>query len=82
MLDPAVPGATVTPLITVGETLPGSTYKFESIPDGIALRKGKGWKVEAYVNHETSTVPFPFTPATPPTQGTGFNDFTNACSAN
>ena len=62
MLDPAVPGATVTPLITVGETLPGSTYKFESIPDGIALRKGKGWKVEAYVNHETSTVPFPFTP--------------------
>ena len=78
MLDPAVPGATVTPLITVGETLPGSTYKFESIPDGIALRKGKGWKVEAYVNHETSTVPFPFTPGTPPVQGTGFNDFTNA----
>ncbi len=69
MLDAAVPGATVTPLITVGETLPGSTYKFESIPDGIALRKGKGWKVEAYVNHETSTVPFPFTPGTPPTPG-------------
>jgi hypothetical protein len=78
MLDPAVPGAKVTPLITVGETLPGSSYMFESIPDGIALRKGKGWKVEAYVNHETSTVPFPFTPATPTTQGTGFNDFTNA----
>jgi len=78
MLDPAVPGATVTPLITVGETLPGSAYKFESIPDGIALRKGKGWKVEAYVNHETSTVPFPFTAGTATTQGTGFNDFTNA----
>ena len=78
MLDPVVPGATVTPLITVGETLPGSTYKFESIPDGIALRKGKGWTVEAYVNHETSTVPFPFTPGTATTQGTGFNDFTNA----
>jgi hypothetical protein len=78
MLDPAMPGATVTPLITVGETLPGSSYVFESIPDGIALRKGKGWKVEAYVNHETSTVPFPFTPGTPTTQGTGFNDFTNA----
>src|ERR687898_1459728 len=78
MLDPAVPGATVTPLITVGETLPGSSYVFESIPDGIALRKGKGWKVEAYVNHETSTVPFPFTPPTPTTQGTGFNDFTNS----
>jgi hypothetical protein len=78
MLDPAVPGATVTPLITVGETLPGSSYVFESIPDGIALRKGKGWKVDAYVNHETSTVPFPFTPGTATTQGTGFNDFTNA----
>jgi hypothetical protein len=74
MLDPAVAGATVEPLITVGETLPGSTYKFESIPDGIALRKGHGNSVEAYVNHETSTVPFPFTPAT----GVGFNDFTNA----
>ena len=74
MLDPAVPGATVTPLITVGETLPGSSYMFESIPDGIALRKGHGWKVEAYVNHETSTVPFPYTLATQ----TGFNDFTNS----
>jgi hypothetical protein len=68
MLDPAVPGATVEPLITVGETLPGSTYKFESIPDGISLRKGHGNTVEAYVNHETSTVPFP----------AGFNDFTNS----
>ncbi len=74
MLDPAVDGAKVTPLITVGETLPGSTYKFESIPDGIALRKGRHGTVTAYVNHETSTVPFPFTPAT----GVGFNDFTNA----
>ena len=78
MLDPAVPGATVTPPITVGETLPGTSYMFESIPDGIALRKGKGWKVEAYVNHELSTVPFPFTPGTATTQGTGFNDFTNS----
>ncbi|HEY8192509.1 MAG TPA: hypothetical protein VIF36_01170 [Gaiellaceae bacterium] len=71
MLDPAVEGATVTPLITVGETLPGSTYKFESIPDGIALRKGRHGKVTAYVNHETSTVPFPLTPVR-------LNDFTNA----
>jgi hypothetical protein len=74
MLDPAVPGAAVEPLITVGETLPGSTYTFESIPDGISLTKGRHGTVQAYVNHETSTVPFPFTPAT----GVGFNDFTNA----
>lgn len=66
------PGVQVKPLITVGETLPGG-YRFESIPDGIALdRHGK--TVDAYVNHETSTVPFPFNPAT----GIGFNDFTNA----
>ena len=81
MLTPVAPGVTVEPLITVGETLPGSTYKFESIPDGIAItRKHRGWHhsgggtVDLYVNHETSTVPFPFTPAT----GVGFNDFTNA----
>lgn len=74
MLDPVAAGWTAEPIITVGETLPGTTYRFESIPDGIALRKGHGNKVEAYVNHETSTVPFPFTPAT----GVGFNDFTNA----
>jgi hypothetical protein len=74
MLDPAVPGASVEPLITVGETLPGSSYVFESIPDGISLYKSRHGKVDAYVNHENSTVPFPFTPAT----GVGFNDFTNA----
>jgi hypothetical protein len=83
MLTPVAPGWTVEPLITVGETLPGTSYTFESIPDGISLRspRGHGWHdggrssdVEVYVNHETSTVPFPFTPAT----GVGFNDFTNA----
>jgi hypothetical protein len=71
MLDPVAAGATVEPLITVGETLPGSAYKFESIPDGIALRKGHGNTVEAFVNHETSTVPFPLAPVR-------LNDFTNA----
>ena len=81
MLTPVAPGWTVEPLITVGETLPGSSYKFESIPDGIAIdKRHRGWHhsgggtVDLYVNHETSTVPFPFTPAT----GVGFNDFTNA----
>jgi hypothetical protein len=74
MLDPLVPGASVEPLLTVGETLPGSSYKFETIPDGIALRKGHGHTVQVYVNHETSAVPFPFNPAT----GVGVTNFTNA----
>lgn len=74
MLDAAVPGATVTPLITVGETLPGSSYMFDTLPDGISLRKGKGHTVQAYVNHETSAVPFPFNPAT----GVGVTNFTNS----
>jgi hypothetical protein len=79
MIVPLLPGWTAEPLITVGETLPGSSYTFESIPDGISLRRGDHGTVTAYINHETSTVPFPFTPpsATNP-QGTGFNDFTNA----
>jgi hypothetical protein len=74
MLTPVAPGWTVEPLITVGETLPGSSYRFESIPDGIALHRRSHGRVDVFVNHETSTVPFPFTPST----GVGFNDFTNA----
>jgi hypothetical protein len=67
MLTPVAPGTSVLPIITVGETL-NSGYRFESIPDGISFRtRGQG-RVDVYVNHETSTVPFP----------AGFNDFTNA----
>ena len=73
MLTPLAPGAAVTPIMTVGETL-NSGYRMESIPDGISFStRGQG-RVDVYLNHETSTVPFPFTPAT----GVGFNDFTNA----
>ena len=67
---------TFTPIATVGETLPGG-IRFESIPDGIALRtRGEG-RVDVYVNHETSTVPFPYTPAAP-TESNSQNDFSNA----
>ena len=34
---------------------------FESIPDGISLAKNGKGTVDLYVNHETSTVPFPYT---------------------
>ena len=78
LLTAVKPGVEITPLITVGETLPGG-YMFESIPDGISIEpRGRGSdnarNVDIYVNHETSTVPFPFTAP----DGPGFNDFTNA----
>ena len=73
MIDAVAPGATYEPIISVGDTLPGG-YMFESIPDGIAIGKGATGIVELYVNHETSTVPFPYNGTT----GVGFNDFTNS----
>jgi hypothetical protein len=76
MLTGLAPVSSVTPIITVGETLPGG-YRFESIPDGISLDpNGKG-TVDVYVNHETSLVPFPYNP-TAPTEANSQNDFDNA----
>ena len=73
MITPLAPGSSVLPIMTVGETL-GSGYKLESIPDGISLQtRGQG-RVDLYLNHETSLVPFPFNPAT----GVGQSDYTNA----
>jgi hypothetical protein len=77
MIDPVAPGASYEPIISVGDTLSGG-YMFESIPDGISLAtNGKG-TVDLYVNHETSTVPFPYTFNAATGTGTGFNDFTNS----
>jgi hypothetical protein len=68
-----VPGGSVTPIVTVGETVKG--VRFESIPDGISLQaRGQG-AVDVYVNHETSTVPFPYTPGA---GAANQNDFDNA----
>jgi len=53
------PGVEVTPLISVADTLP-SGFKFEALPDGIAVGKTNGQgTVDIFVNHETSLVPFP-----------------------
>jgi hypothetical protein len=61
MLAPAVSGATVKPIITTGDALPGG-YMFEAIPDGISFDRvnGRG-TVDILVNHELSLVPFPAT---------------------
>ena len=76
MLTPVMSGVGVTPLLTVGDALP-SGFRFEAIPDGISLRtRGQG-RVDVFVNHETSKVPFPYVTATP-TAANGENDFDNS----
>ncbi|MCI0553285.1 MAG: hypothetical protein L0287_20240 [Anaerolineae bacterium] len=76
MLDAVMPGVEVIPLLTVGDVLP-SGFRFESIPDGISVRpRGQG-RVDLFVNHETSKVPFPYNTAAP-TAANGENDFDNA----
>ena len=76
MLTPVMPGVTVTPLLTVGDVLP-SGFRYESIPDGIALRtRGQG-RVDLFINHETSKVSFPYNTANPTTANSE-NDFDNS----
>ena len=65
MLTKVMDGVTITPLLTVGDVVPDSGFRFEAIPDGISrAHPGRG-RVELFVNHETSKVPFPYDPATP-----------------
>lgn len=79
MLTVVKSGVTATPLLTVGETIPGTTYKLASIPDGISVRPLTGGSVELYVNHETSKVPFPYNPNQWTTNpGESQSDFENA----
>ena len=76
MVTPVMPGVVSTPLLTVGDVLPGG-FRFEAIPDGIALKaRGQG-RVDVFVNHETSRVPFPYNTAAP-TATNGENDFDNS----
>ena len=57
LLTPLAPGASVKPIISVGDTVRG--YTFESIPDGISFTLNGRGTMDVYVNHETSLVPFP-----------------------
>jgi hypothetical protein len=73
MLTPVAAGASITPIITVGDTV--RDYRFEAIPDGISLDPNGAGTVDVYVNHETATVPFPYTAG----QGAANqNDFDNS----
>ena len=69
-------GSSVTPLITVGDTL-ANGYRYESIPDGISFRTKAAKKLDLYINHETSLVAFPYTPSAP-TEANSQNDFDNS----
>ncbi len=73
MLQPSADGVSVKPLITVGDTLPDG-YRFEAIPDGIAIDPTDHTRLDVYVNHETSAVPFPYNSGTQ----VGLTDFDNA----
>jgi Bacterial protein of unknown function (DUF839) len=76
MLTVVSPSKPTVPLITTGETMAGG-YRFEAIPDGIALQaRGQG-RLDLFVNHETSRVPFPYAPATA-TEANSQNDFDNS----
>lgn len=77
MLTPVKAGVTVTPLLTVGDVFGDSGFRFEAIPDGISLRNRGSGRVDVYVNHETSKVPFPFNAASP-TDSNGQSDFDNS----
>lgn len=67
-------GTEIKPLITVGDMIGG--YRFEAIPDGIAAFSSGKNEGTVLVNHETSTVPFPY--SLPPTTTNSINDYDNA----
>jgi hypothetical protein len=76
MLTAVKSGVTVTPLLTVGDELP-SGFVFEAIPDGISVRPRGQARVDLFVNHETSKVPFPYVTANP-TAANSESDFDNS----
>jgi hypothetical protein len=65
MLEPKIQGATVKALISVGDMV--GDYRFEGIPDGLAIWPRDRERIDLYVNHETSKVPF-----------SGFADYRNS----
>ncbi|MGH3018112.1 MAG: alkaline phosphatase PhoX [Gaiellaceae bacterium] len=76
LLSNAPASSTADAIISVGDTMPGG-YTFESIPDGVAVYPRGNGRADVFVNHETSTVPFPF--GAPWAGGeANQNDFTNS----
>jgi hypothetical protein len=76
MLTAVKAGVSVTPLLTVGDEL-ANGYRYEAIPDGISVSPRGMRRVDLFVNHETSKVPFPYVTAGP-TAANSENDFDNS----
>ncbi|HEY8134620.1 MAG TPA: hypothetical protein VIF08_01170 [Candidatus Limnocylindrales bacterium] len=66
-------GGSVEPILTVGDEM--GSYMFDAIPDGISVASWGSNSVKVFVNHETSTVPFPYSTSSP---GGNLNDFTDS----
>jgi serralysin len=77
MLNNLVGGGTVDPLVTVGEQL--GSVMFEALPDGISVIKRKPGSIDMLINHETSTVPFPYNN---PPSASNLNDFQDSLVSN
>jgi hypothetical protein len=75
MLTSLAPGGSVMPIITVGDTI--GSYMFEALPDGISFQANGNGTVDLFINHEGSTVPFPYS-LTPPATNPNLNDMTDA----
>jgi hypothetical protein len=76
MLIAVKAGVSVTPLLTVGDEL-ANGYQYEAIPDGISVSPRGTRRVDLFVNHETSKVPFPYVTAGP-TAANSESDFDNS----
>jgi hypothetical protein len=76
MLTAVKAGVSVTPLLTVGDEL-ANGYRYEAIPDGISVSPRGTRRVDLFVNHETSKVPFPYVTAAP-TAANSESDFDNS----
>jgi hypothetical protein len=74
LLPGDVPNTTIEKIISTGDTMPGG-YLFDSIPDGISFKaRGQG-RLDVFLNHETSTVPFPTPGTNPIMEQTAQNDY-------
>jgi Alkaline phosphatase PhoX len=63
-------------IISVGDTMPGG-FTFESLPDGVSVYPRGNGRADVFVNHETSTVPFPYNAPFAGSEANQ-NDFTNS----